>query len=126
MRASFGLPILLFGLAAGCEPSPGHPPIARITISPRAIPAHDGFRTELVLDGTTSADPIDDPDGANPLGYEWKIVGDEVRMAKGDDRSEKITVRFLGERPATVFLTVSDDTGLFTTARMQVQLTVMP
>jgi len=112
-------------LAWACTNEVGHAPVARIDITPRAIPEHDDFQTDVLLDGTGSADPIDDPDGGLPLTYTWEIGGDEARIQQGTATSSRLTVRFLGARPATIRLTVTDQTGLSGTARVQLQLTIM-
>jgi hypothetical protein len=113
-------------VAAGisCSSPDGYPPVARIGATPRAIPEHDGFHTAVTLDATASADPIDDPAGARPLGYRWEIIGDEYRVQSGATSAKTLTVTFLGSRPATVQLTVTDETGLTSTAQEQLQLTL--
>ncbi len=90
-------------LAWACTNEVGHAPVARIDITP----------------------PIDDPDGGLPLTYTWEIGGDEARIQQGTATSSRLTVRFLGARPATIRLTVTDQTGLSGTARVQLQLTIM-
>jgi hypothetical protein len=109
---------------AACADDSSHAPVARITATPRAIPLHDSFQTDVVLDGSASADPIDDPDGTMPLAYQWEITGDEVRVMTGTMTSPKLTVRLLGDHPATVRLTITDSTGDSSTARLQTQVTV--
>jgi hypothetical protein len=110
----------------GCVSDSSHAPVARIEATPRAIPFHDSFQTDVVLDGSASADPIDDPDGTLPLKYQWEIVGDEARVQSGSMTSSKLTVRLLGDHPATVRLTVTDADGDESTARLQTQVTVGP
>jgi hypothetical protein len=107
-----------------CQQPAGHVPVARITATPRTIPEHDGFQTDVVLSGTTSADPVDDPDGGSPLSYQWEIIGDEARLQTGMYTSPELTVRFLGTRPATIVLTVTDADGQSATAHIQMQLTL--
>lgn len=107
-----------------CAVPDGRPPVARISALPKAIPEHDDFQTDVILDATTSTDPIDDPDGARPLRYEWQFSNDEVRVQSGSMTSDTITVRFLGNRPPTVRLTATDEDGLSSTATMQLQLTI--
>jgi hypothetical protein len=107
-----------------CAVDAGHPPVARIEATPRVILEHDGFQTLVSLDGTASADPIDDPDGVEPLSYEWTIRGDEVRFESGDRTSPAPQVRFRGDAPATVELTVTDAEGSSNTASLQMQLTI--
>lgn len=102
----------------------GYPPVARIGATPRAIPESDAFHTPVTLDASASADPIDDPDGKRPLRYEWNIVGDEYRIQDGALNQAKVTVTLVGDRPATVQLTVTDEDGLSSTAQEQLQLTI--
>lgn len=111
-------------LAAGCTFEDGHPPVPRASATPRAIPENDGFQTPVALDGTASADPIDDPEGMRPLRYRWTIRSDEFRFDQGDETDPSPVVRFRGDRPATIELTVTDADGLEATARFELQLTV--
>lgn len=123
-----GLLISLLATAlAGCgNTSDGYPPVARIGATPRAIPEADAFHTPVALDASASADPIDDPAGARPLKFHWSIVGDEYRLQDGSLDAAKVTVTLVGDRPATVQLTVTDEDGLSSTAQEQLQLTVRP
>jgi hypothetical protein len=110
---------------AACDAPIGHPPIARIELAPAAIPAHDEFQTAVVLDGSTSADPIDDPGGTEKLDYQWTIVDAEARFDAGSrDTSQMPTVRFRGERAATITLTVTDRDGNDSSSTKYLQLTV--
>ena len=111
-------------LTCGCSAEPGHAPIARPTASPRAIPERDSYQTDVVLDGSASADPIDDPTAKRPLEYRWEIVGDDHRVTVGRTDLPKLTVRLFGAHPATVLLSVTDEDGQSSTARLQLQLTV--
>jgi hypothetical protein len=120
VRALLGLTLLI----AACEVEPGHAPVARISATPRAVLENDGFQTEVVLDGSTSADPVDDPEDATPLAYQWVIENDEYRVVTGSLEGERATLTFFGARPATVKLTVTDVDGRTATARLQLQLTV--
>jgi hypothetical protein len=114
-------------LLVSCATDEGHPPVARIVATPSRIVENDGFQTPVTLDGTTSDDPLDDPDGTRPLAYRWEIEGDEVRVEPGESLQDPIvTVTLLGARPATVRLTVSDEEGLEGSARLQIQLTLGP
>lgn len=115
----------LFALAvSGCALDDGRPPLARISIDPPAIQENDGFQTLVTLDGTASADPLDDPEGDAPLTYSWEILDDEVRYEDSRATSPRATVRMRGDRPATVVLTVRDRDGLEAVAVEHVQLTV--
>ena len=116
--------VFAYTALAGCAIEPGHPPVARIEADPGTIPEHDGFETVVILDGTESADPVDDPDGTAGLGYAWTITGDEFRFESGDASSPAPQVRFRGETPATIELTVTDAEGDENTASVQLQLTV--
>ena len=102
--------------------------MARILATPRAIPANDDFQTEVVLDGSSSADPLDDPGDSRPLVFAWELTNDEVRPSptagSGDSDEPRWTVRFRGNRPPTIRLTVTDEDGGTGTATLQLQLTV--
>lgn len=130
LGSRFAIPVLAattlaLGGGAGCADIEGRPPVARIDATPRAIPEHDDFQTAVVLDASRSADPIDDPDGGLPLRYAWELTNDEFRLEPGSDlESPTVRLRFRGERPATVRLTVTDTDGQSATARLQMQLTV--
>lgn len=118
------LPSLVALAAVACSADDGHPPLARIVLAPEAVLENDGFQTEVTLDATTSADPIDDPTGEAPLSYQWQILDDEARYERGRDTSATPVVRFRGDRPATIVLTVTDDDGAVTTAVAHLRLTV--
>lgn len=124
MQAGPILAILLALSAAGCSFDDGHPPVARANAAPTAIPENDGFQTAVTFDATESADPVDDPEGTLGLDYRWRFSGDEFRFDSGDDRSPSPVVRFRGDRPATIELTVTDADGLSATTAFQLQLTV--
>jgi hypothetical protein len=113
-------------LTACASESIGYPPVARIGADPRAIPESDAFRTSVTLDASGSADPIDDPERTRPLAYTWRIIGDEYRVEDGSLDAASVTVTLLGDRPATVQLTVADEDGNTATAQTQLQLTLRP
>jgi hypothetical protein len=115
---------LLLLCAVSCGAEPGHAPVARIAATPRAIPEQDSFQTEVRLDGSASADPVDDPEGTRPLRYRWEIAGDDVRLVEGRTSDAMLTITLFGAHPATVRLTVEDEDGRTATARLQLQLTV--
>jgi hypothetical protein len=111
--------------AIACDAPVGHPPIARITLAPAAIPAHDNFQTVVTLDGSASADPIDDPAGTEKLTYAWTITDAQNRFAAGStETSQKPMVTFAGERAATITLTVTDIDGNDDTATKYLELSV--
>jgi hypothetical protein len=121
------LPASLLASVPACgNTSDGYPPVARIGAAPRAIPEADAFHTPVVLDASASADPIDDPEGTHRLSFRWTIIGDEYRIQDGTLNDAKLTVTLVGDRPATVQLTVTDEDGLSSTAQEQLQLTVRP
>lgn len=110
--------------SAACTLDDGRPPLARIEITPAAIVENDGFQTLVTLDGTASADPLDDPDGSSRLTFYWQILDEEHRFEDSRASSQAPTVRLRGDRPASIVLTVTDTDGLEATAVDQVQLTV--
>ncbi len=107
-----------------CTTESGRPPIARASANPAAIVENDGFRTRVTLDGTASADPLDDPTAELPLRYHWRVLFDEHRFVEGDQTSVSPVIELRGDRPATIELTVSDGDGDASTVRFQMQLTV--
>jgi len=109
---------------SGCSFDDGHPPVARARATPSAIPENDGFQTAVTLDGSLSADPVDDPERTLPLRFEWSIRGDEYRFDQGDTTDAAPVVRFRGDRPPTIQLTVTDGDGLSATVSFELRLTV--
>jgi hypothetical protein len=109
---------------AGCTLDEGRPPLARIEITPPSIVENDGFQTTVTLDGTASADPLDDPDGSSRLTFAWEILDDEHRFEGSRASSPVAMVLLRGDRPATIVLTVTDGDDLEATAVGHVQLTV--
>jgi hypothetical protein len=127
MNGSAGYWFLLVGvlvLVVSCTLDEGHPPVARASATPDTIPEHDGFQTEVTLDGTESADPVDDPEGEHALSFHWRILFDEHRFEEGGESSPTPVVSFRGDLPATVELTVTDADGSSTTTQFQMRLTV--
>ena len=124
--AALVISLALTCLAACGNTNDGDPPVARIGATPRAIPEGDTFQTPVTLDASASADPIDDPSGARPLSFRWTIIGDEYRLQDGALTDAKVTLTLVGDRPATVQLTVTDEDGNSSTAQEQLQLTVRP
>jgi hypothetical protein len=102
----------------------GRPPVARIAAAPRAIPEGDDFRTDVVIDGRGSTDPVDDPEGTAPLSFRWRIEGDEARFVDGHESSATATIRLAGRRPARLHLTVTDEDGDDATDVHALQLTI--
>lgn len=100
--------------------------MARISATPAGVLENDGFQTVVTLDASTSSDPIDDPEGNTSLDYRWELSGDEAMIDDGDLTDPTLVVRFRGDRPPTVTLTVTDEDGIENTASLQIQLTVRP
>ena len=59
-----------------------------------------------------------------PLTYAWTIAGDEFRFERGRATSPAPVLRFRGDRPALIELTVTDADGATATAHAHLQLTV--
>ena len=94
-------------ITAGCGGQSGHPPIARIRVQPEYVPVHDGYQTDVVLDGSGSADPVDDPLGTRPLLYQWSVADPNAPILP-DPSAAIVTIRIAGEAPVQVSLTVAD------------------
>ncbi len=117
--------MLALFLLVSCGQEEGRPPVARITATPDAIPEHDNFSTDVTLDGSGSSDPIDDPDSLDPLELQWEIAGDEYDLQPGSDLEDTVPVlRFRGDTPATIRLTVTDVDGRSSTAELQMRLSI--
>jgi hypothetical protein len=110
-------------LLVGCGSQTGHPPIARITVAPESVPLGDGYTTDVVLDGSTSSDPVDDPNGLQPLLYEW-VVDDDHAPISPDPQAAKVTVRIAGDHPVRVTLTIADGSDDKTSALAIIGVTV--
>lgn len=124
MRRLTSILVVFVASVTGCPLETGRPPLARIEITPPAIVENDGYQTLVTLDGTASADPLDDPGGTARLTFAWEIIDDEFRFEGSRAISPAPTVRFFGNRPATIVLTVTDEDGLEATAVDHMQLTV--
>lgn len=99
--------VVVVALGACAAPS-GRPPVARIAATPTQVALHDAFQTAIMLDGRASADAIDDPTASHPLRYAWQLLDDEARVEGGALDRGQVTVRFRGERPPRIVLTVTD------------------
>ena len=111
-------------LAGRAEQQMTVPEAHHVNGHPLTGPWPDGYQTAVVLDGTASADPLDDPGGQLPLTYAWEILDDESRFEDSRATSPSPTIRLRGDRPATIILTVTDRDGLEAVAVDHVQLTV--
>jgi hypothetical protein len=110
------------GLVA-CSSETGHLPIARISVDPAYVPLGDGYATDVVLDGSGSSDPVDDPNGAQPLLYQW-VVDDDHATILPDARAARVTVRIAGDHPVRVTLTIADGSDDKTSASAIIGVTV--
>jgi len=124
VRSTLGL--LCTASWAACAVPDGHPPVARILNHPSGILQDDNFQTVMTLEATESNDPLDDPREERPLHYQWDLRGDDYQIDSGDLESAEVVVRFRGNRPPTIELTVTDEDGLENTATKQLTLTVPP
>jgi hypothetical protein len=104
--AGFAL-LVLSSFCTGCGGQAGHPPIARISLSPAYVPLGDAYSTDVVLDGSGSSDPVDDPNGVQPLLYQWIVDDDHAPIAPSPSVA-RVTVRIAGDHPVRVTLTVTD------------------
>jgi hypothetical protein len=126
------LPLLavLAALGAGaCQTTTGHPPVARVTVTPKYVPEGDGCTTVVALDGTASKDELDDPSGQQPLWFRWELdedgcVGPGPDVASGSLTAPTISVRIRGDRPVTVTLTVRDASGATAVRTAMIGITV--
>jgi hypothetical protein len=124
-------------LAAGCSNARGRPPVARLQVEPRFVPA--GVQTVIDLDGRKSCDEIDYPetcdqtaDGAGPpstcpggVTFRWSLdqdfvpVGGEAALTQA-----RLQVQVTPDRPITVTLRVTDCEGNSVTNKTQVGIIV--
>jgi hypothetical protein len=91
----------------GCTAGGGHPPTARIALAPAYVKLGDGYTTDVIADGSASADAIDDPLAVHPLAFAWTIDDSNAHFAP-DDHSARVTVRIAADHPVGIHLTVSD------------------
>jgi hypothetical protein len=87
------------------------------------VPLGDGYQTDIVLDGTASADEVDDPAHVQPLLYAW-VVDDPKSELQPSATVAKVTVRVAGAHPTTVHLAVADGDDVKTTATAQIGVTL--
>jgi hypothetical protein len=92
-------------------------------VAPNYIAQNDGFVTTIVLDGSASADEIDDPQGTNPLRFHFSF-SEPFRVASGGTEQSKVTVLFAGDRPVTATLQVTDVDGMTSNATVTIGITL--
>jgi len=113
-------------LTAGCgDPPRGRAPIVRIVLQPAFVPEGDGYQTVVSADGSTSADPFDDPDATRALLYHWTI-DDEDDRARPLPTADTARVEFRvgAARPTTIHLEVIDGDGRSATGAAQLGLSI--
>jgi hypothetical protein len=111
---------VFFSFFAACAP-PGHPPVARLTLTPAYVPSGDQYRTAIAVDGSQSRDELDDPAGSFPLRFSFFSDDPAPQLTPAGDRA---TLRILGDRPTAVSVTVTDSDGLATTVEKLVGVTL--
>lgn len=113
---------LLAAAAAACPTSLAPRPVARLEITPGAIPQDDGYATVVTLDATGSRDG--DGDGGAELSVTWSFDDDAVRFEPDSDAHTPVArVRFAGRVPPRVTLTVRARDGREDVATARVALT---
>jgi hypothetical protein len=107
---------------AGCVEDRGRPPVARLSIEPRYVPA--GETAEVLLDGRRSCDEIDHPETCDKtaegttgppldcpggLSFSWTLDAPYERVpGEGAEDAPYMKVRITPDRPITVTLRVTD------------------
>jgi hypothetical protein len=126
VRAAFAAAFCLALAGACADEETGHPPVARIAVTPAYIPQNDAFQTAIGLDGTHSADEIDDPAAARPLRFQWGIGG-AFRLQDGALDAPALTILLAGDRPVPITLAVTDsDDGLAARATVMIGISLPP
>jgi hypothetical protein len=93
---------------------------------PTYIAQNDNFQTAIALDGTASADEVDDPTATRPLTYSWNVGGD-FKIQDGDLGAAKVTILLKGDRPVPVTLSVTDaDDHLTAKSTLMIGITLQP
>jgi len=109
-------------LVAACSQIGPRPPVPRFTVDPEFIPEGDAHRTPVTLDGSASADDLEDP--TVPLAYAWAADEESARVVDGALDEAVVVMTFAGDRVVTVTLTVTDPDGLAASLSDRVGLTV--
>jgi hypothetical protein len=131
------LSALACGLLMGCAKDKGRPPIARLSVEPRFVPA--GVEAIIDLDGRRSCDEIEYPetcdktlDGSGPpsscpggVTFRWSLDQDFVPVGGEDAMTQPFAqVRVIPDRPITVTLAVTDCDGNVVTNKTQVGIII--
>ncbi|MCD6499153.1 MAG: hypothetical protein J7M25_12755 [Deltaproteobacteria bacterium] len=117
-----GMAVLCGAAPLSCSQPKGHPPIARLTITPRYVPV--GQPTDVLLDGSKSCDQVDNPqacstyqDGGMPdmtcphgVSFHWTISA-PAQLKEGGVDQPRMRILLTTDRPVTVSLTITDCAG---------------
>jgi hypothetical protein len=106
---------LALGGAAGCSEAEGRPPVARIHVTPIYIRQNDAFQTAVEVDGSGSADEVDDPAGTRPLTFQWNLPADAM-LVEGGVTAPRLVIHLRGDRPVEIDLAVTDSDDHLTAA----------
>ena len=119
MRAAAALCLLLLS----CQVDTTRGPIAVASLTPATVPEGDLFSTPVLLDARASTDPDD-----ASMTYSWRLREPEQHLIDDLDtpppgcsdhlRAPCVVVRFRGERPVPVELTVTTENGSDTSTVM--------
>jgi hypothetical protein len=112
----------LVALSAACSEIGPRPPVPRIAIDPEFIPEHDAHRTPVTLDGSESADELEDESA--PLTFRWEVDDPSGRAVEGALDAPLVVMTFAGERVVRVTLTVTDPQGMSASITERVGLTI--
>lgn len=113
---------VLYASACGDAP-PGRAPVVRIVLVPAFVPEGDGYQTTVVADGSTSADPFDDPNATRSFLFHWSIDDDGSEPMPNRD-SARIEFRVGGLRPTPITLEIVDGDGRKASATVNVGITI--
>ncbi len=108
-------------VSAACSQIGPRPPVPRIAIDPEFIPEGDAHETAVTLDGTGSADELEDE--AAPLAFRWEVDDPSGRIEEGAFDEPVVVMTFAGDRVVSVTLTVTDPQGLSASVTQRVGLT---
>lgn len=122
IRSEVFLSACFLGLFCACASDAGHPPVARLSIEPRYVPVN--VKTLVILDGRSSCDELDHPEGCDKTGdgsgpekscpggvtFQWDI-NEPVEVVEGGPEESLMKVNVTTDRPIRVILRVKDCDG---------------